>query len=118
MVLLLDDDDGFRETLAELMRHDGHQVLTFADPAYVAPLCTLTGLTALVVDYQMRSEDGVTFADRFHAKYPDLRVVLITGFAGDGFEDRVAARPYLRLCRKPINYGQLSALLPQACSTR
>jgi FixJ family two-component response regulator len=111
MVLLVDDDERFREALAELMRHHGYLVLTFADPAYVPPLRALTGVTGLLVDYQMPKEDGLAFADRFHAAYPNLPVVLITGFAGDGFEEQVAARPYLTLHRKPIDYRQLTAAL-------
>ena len=114
MVLLLDDDDGFREALAELMRRDGHQVLTFAAPTQVPAFTVLTGVTALLVDYQMDGEDGLSFADRFHGTHPALPIVLITGFCEPRFDEQVAARPYLTLQRKPIDYARLVKLLPPA----
>ena len=112
MVLLLDDDDAFREALTELMRRDGYHVLPFANPSQVPPLIVLPGLTALIVDYQMDGENGLSFADRFHGTYPALPIVLISGLHESRFDEQVAARPYLTPQRKPIDYRRLVALLP------
>ena len=34
----------------------------------------------LILDYQMDGEDGLSFADRFHAIHPDVPVVMVTAY--------------------------------------
>lgn len=112
MVLLLDDDDEFRQSLAHLLRDDGYNVLDYSDPEHVPPLNTLPPVTALIVDYEMASEDGISFADRFHAAYPDAPILLVTANVGHGLDRQLYARSWIMLWHKPFNYNQLVATLP------
>ena len=70
MVILLDDDDDFRNALAANLRDDGYTVSHFSRPRDVPPLTSLESVSMLIVDYQMEGEDGLTFADRFHGTHP------------------------------------------------
>lgn len=112
MVLLLDDDDGFRRSLAHLLRDDGYNVLDYSNPGHVPPLNTLAPVTALIVDYEMASESGISFADRFHAAHPDAPVILVTANVGRGLDRQLYARSWIMLWRKPFSYDQLAATLP------
>jgi two-component system C4-dicarboxylate transport response regulator DctD len=110
VILLLDDDDDFRTAVADTLRDDGHEVLEYADPAEV-PLETLARATALMTDYRMPSTDGVAFADRFHAAHPAAPVIVTTSYSTAFLESQVAARPYIHLLRKPMDYPTLIGLL-------
>jgi two-component system C4-dicarboxylate transport response regulator DctD len=112
VVLVLDDDEDFRTALAETLRDDGYEVLDYATPVEV-PLSDLGNIAALVTDYRMPLADGVSFADKFHALHADAPVVLVTSYSTAFLEAEVAARPYVRLMRKPFDYTTLQALLPQ-----
>lgn len=112
MVLLLDDDDDFRSALAANLADDGFRVREFARPADVPPLISLQGLTMLILDYQMSGEDGLSFADRFHAAHADVPVVMVTAYWSDYLDAEVAARDFLTLRRKPVDYDQLAKLIP------
>ena len=112
MVLLLDSDDDFRSALAANLADDGHAVVHFARPRDVPPLATFEELTLLILDYQLDGEDGLSFADRFHASHPRVPVVMVTTYASDRLEAEVAARTFLTLRHKPVDYEELAQLLP------
>jgi DNA-binding NtrC family response regulator len=111
MVLLLDADDDFRSALAANLTDDGHTVVHFARPRDV-PLAALDRLTMLILDYQLEGEDGLSFADRFHASHPRVPVVMVTTYASDRLEAEVATRGFLMLRQKPVDYEELARLLP------
>ena len=111
--MLLDDDEAFRHALAETLRDDGYEVFDYADPTDVPPssLQALDRRPVLITDYRMRSGDGMAFADRFHSLHADAPVIVVTSYSTALLESKVAARPYMRLLCKPIDYGTLVAVL-------
>ena len=110
-ILLLDDDEVFRQALAETLQDDGYRVHAYADPALAPPLTELPEALVLISDYRMRSADGLSYADKFHQDRPNARVVLITSFSTAPLEAEVARRPFMRLLSKPLEYGALLDLL-------
>jgi DNA-binding NtrC family response regulator len=112
MVLLLDSDDDFRAALAANLSDDGYQVVHFARPGDLPSLADLQGLTMLILDYQMEGENGLSFADRFHATHPSVPVVMVTTYASRQLEAAVAARAFITLRRKPVDYEELARMLP------
>lgn len=111
-VLLLDDDRDFRAALAANLEDDGYAVDQFARPADVPALPGLGRPVILIVDLQMSGEDGLSFADRFHAVYPDVPVLMVTAYWSRLVDTEVAARGFITLRRKPIDYDELASLLP------
>jgi DNA-binding NtrC family response regulator len=109
---LLDDDDDFRAALAANLEDDGYVVQQFARPADVPPLGSLGRPSMLIVDYQMSGEDGLSFADRFHAAHPDVPILMVTAYWNQFVDAEVAARGFIALRRKPIDYDELARLLP------
>jgi DNA-binding NtrC family response regulator len=112
LVLLLDDDDDFRSALAANLEDDGYQVQQFTQPADVPPLQGLGRPSMLIVDYQMNGEDGLAFSDRFHAAHPNVPVLMVTAYWSQFVDAEVAARGFITLRRKPIDYDELARLLP------
>jgi DNA-binding NtrC family response regulator len=112
MVLLLDDDRDFRSALAANLADDGIAVREYAHPHEVPPLGSFERLSMLIIDYQLRGEDGLTFADRFHAVHPEVPVVMVTAYWTAHLEAEAARRGYLTLRRKPIDYDEIARLLP------
>ena len=108
VVVVVDDDASFRSGVVALLRDDGHDVREYGDPRDV-PMSMLAAVHVLATDYHMSDVDGVTFADRVHREAPTLPVVLVTAYWTVEVEAAVAARPYLHLCRKPVDYDDLHA---------
>jgi DNA-binding NtrC family response regulator len=115
-ILLIDDDDDFRSGLAENLREDGHEVREYSHPGAIPRVELLGNVTAVIIDYQMREQDGLAFADRFHASFPEVPIVLVTAFWTHNLDAAVAARSYVHLRRKPFDYEDISSLLLRTAS--
>ena len=112
-VVVVDDDASFRSGVAANLEDDGHLVYQYEDPRDV-PTSSLDAAHVVVSDYQMAEVDGITFAEQVHARRPDVSIVLATAYWTVEMEAEVAARPFIRLCRKPVDYDELHALVHQA----
>jgi DNA-binding NtrC family response regulator len=112
-IVLLDDDESFRNALAENLRDDGYHVVEYAAAHEVPPLTALDEVRVVVTDYDLPGTNGLTFADTFHSVYPDVPIILVTGVCTRSLEDQAAARGFVCLLRKPIEYDTLYHLLPQ-----
>jgi DNA-binding NtrC family response regulator len=105
-IVVVDDDETFRIGLAENLRQDGHTVFDRSSPAAVEN--TVLDRTHLVVtDYQMEPLDGLRFADRVRTRRPAMPVLLVTAYATSDLEAEIGRRPWMRLCRKPLDYDDL-----------
>jgi DNA-binding NtrC family response regulator len=110
VVVVVDDDASFRSGVAANLEDDGHVVLQYDDPRKVPP-AELAAAHVVVTDYQMAEIDGLTFADSVHAVRPDAAIVLATAYWTVEIEATVAARGFVQLCRKPMDYDDLHELV-------
>jgi len=113
IVLVVDDDENFRNAVADNLRDDGHPVLESDAPSRLPPLARLEQVALVVTDYQMPASDGLAFADAFHAAHPDVPIVLVSAQWTSDLRIQTAARSFLRVLRKPVDYDDLHALLHQ-----
>ena len=109
-ILLIDNDEDFRQALAENLRDDGHRVLEYPTPVDV-PLDQLEGVDLTITDYLMNGEDGLAFANRFHRSRPGVPVVLVTAYATKLVEQAVKNSGFLSLLHKPLDYGRMERLI-------
>jgi DNA-binding NtrC family response regulator len=112
-IVLLDDDESFRNALAENLRDDGYEVMEYATAREVPPLTALGEVGLVVTDYDMPGTNGLAFADTFHAAYPNVPIIMVTGVCTKSLETQAAARGFVCVLRKPIQYDQLQHLLYQ-----
>lgn len=81
VVLLVDDEQGFRDVLARRLARRGHTVLSAPGGAEaLASLAVNTDVDVIVLDVQMPGMDGLTALSRIKRLRPHLEVVLLTAF--------------------------------------
>ena len=113
-VLVVDDDDLFRQMLTDALRY--HNFIPTAVQGGEEALRELKNGTvdAVIADIKMPGMDGIDLLKRIKAKYPDLPVILITGFLADDFEaigsDAVPADGFLQ---KPFDTSKIIELLEE-----
>ncbi len=82
-LLLVDDEDLVRAGTGEMLRDLGHAVVEAASGEQA--LDALAGglaVDAIVTDYMMPRMNGGELATQIRARYPDLPVLVVTGYAG------------------------------------
>jgi CheY-like chemotaxis protein len=82
MALVVEDDAFQRESLAELLRSEGLEVVECASGAAAELVLVSTGteLRALVIDVELgEGPSGLELAQYAKRKFPDLNVVIVSG---------------------------------------
>ncbi len=80
-VLLVDDEDTLRMSLADDLREAGYDVLDFpAAPPALEYLRTEGGVGAIITDWKMPEMDGMSFLRQARQADPDVLVIVITAY--------------------------------------
>jgi len=82
-VLIADDEDSMRSLVARAIAMDSHETVTAADGAEALDILTgdAGAFDLLLTDIKMPIMDGIALALAAARDFPDLVLLLITGFA-------------------------------------
>ena len=82
-VLIADDEDSMRSLVARAIGMDGHETVTAADGAEALDILNSDerGFDLLLTDIKMPIMDGIALALSATRDFPDLTILLMTGFA-------------------------------------
>jgi PAS domain S-box-containing protein len=120
-VLVVDDEDLERETLAESLEQFGFTVLTAScGTEAIALLAAGEEVEALVTDLSMPGMDGLAVIRSAQEHRPGLPAVLMTGYAGDGAALAVggAITGTFSLLRKPVHIDELADRIQSVIAAR
>ena len=82
-VLIADDENSMRMLVARAIGMDGHDIVTAQDGAEALEILTREGgaFDLLLTDIQMPIMDGIALALSAARDFPELTILLMTGFA-------------------------------------
>ena len=82
-VLIADDEDSMRRLVARAIGMDGHTIVTAQDGAEALEILIREAgaFDLLLTDIQMPVMDGIALALTAARDFPDLTILLMTGFA-------------------------------------
>ena len=82
-VLIADDEESMRTLVARAIAMDGHSIVTAEDGAEALEIIIREGgaFDLLLTDIKMPVMDGIALALAVARDFPDLTILLMTGFA-------------------------------------
>src|SRR5436305_15242961 len=80
-ILIVDDQDMMRDSLAATLARDGHEVVASADPSAALQRLQSTKFDLLITDLRMPKMTGIELLQEARKLRPELPVVLMTAFA-------------------------------------
>ena len=80
MILVVDDEAGYREVLAKMLTKPGHRVVTAADGDEARRLLENCHFDVIISDVFMPKLNGYALAARIRAKDPNMPIILISGY--------------------------------------
>jgi PAS domain S-box-containing protein len=104
-VLVVDDEVTLLETVAEILRIAGYDVVLASSGSAALEAARQQQIGLLVTDLVMPAMDGVTLAERLRSENPDLPVLFITGHAGGELARRLPGDA--TVLRKPFRALEL-----------
>src|SRR5690242_21840988 len=79
-VLLVDDEDEFREVIAERLAESGFRVEQTGTGEQALARLSAFAFDVLVTDLRLPSVDGRQVLDDAFARYPEIIAIVMTGF--------------------------------------
>lgn len=78
-ILVVDDEDGVRESVREVLTDEGYRVLDTADCAQVLNLIKAERPDLVLLDIWMPQMDGIGLLKEIKSQEPDINVVMVSG---------------------------------------
>lgn len=82
-ILVLEDDPNMREILVETLEDEGHEVSGAGSASEAIEISRARPFDLVVADVRMAGMDGIDCLGALKQRFPDLRSVVITGYAND-----------------------------------
>ena len=82
-ILIAEDDTAVREFVSRALRQDGHDITAVGDGQQALNALTKGRFDLLLTDIVMPRLDGIALALKASKDYPDLPVLLMTGYAAE-----------------------------------
>jgi two-component system, NtrC family, response regulator AtoC len=115
-ILVVDDEQLIRWSLAERLRADGYEVVEAATGTQALERVA-DGVDLVLLDYKLPDIDGVTVLRKIKEDDPDILVILLTAFAT--IETAVEAMKIgaYHFANKPFNLDDISVTVAKALET-
>ena len=102
LISIVDDDASLREALAGLVRSLGYEVRDFASAEDFLASGDLEAYACAITDIQMPGMNGFELKRELGNRQSSLPVIMITGRAEPGIEERAISSGACCFLRKPI----------------
>ena len=117
-ILLVDDDEGVRTSLARILRASGQSV-SVAQDGYQALQLVMEGMSPdlLLIDIRMPGMDGVETFEKCREHCPGLVAIFMTAYSSSERTIEAAERGALKVLSKPLEIPSLLELITASLNT-
>ena len=118
-ILLVDDDDGVRGFLKRGLELDGHVVTPAPDGSDALDILIDTGgaFDLVLTDIRMPMMDGIALALAAKRDFPDLPILLMTGYADQRERARNLEAIVVDVLTKPFSLAEARAAVARVLGT-
>lgn len=101
-ILVVDDDDPVRVMLARLLRTQGYTVLQAAHASEARAILDGKRPDLVISDIVMPGESGIELRRGILERWPEIPVILISGYSAEGPAEFAARTPNTTFVQKPF----------------
>jgi two-component system, NtrC family, response regulator HydG len=113
-ILVVDDDTDTCRNMADLFGDRGYRVDAAEGGASALEQARRQPYDVGLLDLRMPGMDGLTLCRRLKYMRPGMVNLIVTGYPGDGLDEKAQAAGASQVLHKPVDFGKLLALVEQA----
>ncbi len=114
-VLIVDDEPDYRGQVETILSWDEHETKTAGSGREAIDVGARYRPDVLIADWMLRNHvHGLHVSETLRMVRPDLRTILITGFASEDLRTEAAAKGILDFIEKPFQAGRIRAAVQAA----
>jgi DNA-binding NtrC family response regulator len=102
MILVVDDDDPVRVMLSRLLRTQGYLVTQADGSGAARELIDAAQPDLVISDIVMPGESGIELRRWIAQRWPELPVILISGYSAEGPAEFASRTPHTNFVQKPF----------------
>ncbi len=113
-VLVVEDEAGAREGLEQVLTMLGYRVTAVGSAAEASALTPADGFDLLLTDYLLPDVPGTDLAEQLRRRWPNMKVVLMSGYAEDEAVRQRISEGRVRFLQKPFDMSTLAREIHEA----
>ena len=117
-ILVAEDEESVRAFVARALENAGHAVTTAADGLQAVDALHRERFDMLVTDIVMPNMDGITLALKATKDWPDMAVLLMTGYAAERQRAHNLEALIHKVISKPFEMRDFLAAVDEALAAR
>ena len=117
-ILIAEDDPAVRQFVARALIHDGHEVHTSDDGLQAIEDLGENTYDLLITDIVMPGLDGIALALKAAKEYPDMAILMMTGFAAERQRAHNLDALIHEVVPKPFSLKQICEAAAEALAMR
>lgn len=114
LICIVDDDEGVRDSLGNLLRATGHAVLTFAGPDEFLGCDAADTASCLVLDVQLEGANGLDFQQALIDNEMPVPVILMSGHGDIPMTVRAMRAGAVTFLPKPFDEEEMLSAIEEA----
>lgn len=114
-VLVVDDDPIFDGLVVDhLTEDDEYHVVSARSGEQALKILEQSSVDVLITDIKMPNKDGFELISHVRQEFPQISVIVVSGFGRPPWLDEAASTGSLQFLDKPVNFARLKKLLRKA----
>jgi DNA-binding NtrC family response regulator len=117
-VLLVEDEQGLRSSLAALLSYNGHEVREASSAREAFAVADAFAPDIVVADWMLKNDlHGLDVLERLSGANPRLRTILITGFPSAQLREAAVRGGVTAFLEKPFDFATFERAVARATAT-
>ncbi len=117
-ILIVDDEQIARENLEHVLRREGYETVSVSDGLAAIGELEKEEFDLVLTDIRMQPVDGLQVLDRARELYPNIEVIVITGYASVSTAVDAMRKGAYYYIPKPYKIDEVRVLVKQAIEKR
>jgi two-component system response regulator AtoC len=106
-ILIVDDEQGIREQITRWLNYEGYKTEQAANAKEALALIRKLNFNVALLDLKLPDMDGFALLEKLHQEYPDICVIILTGFGDEDSPAKARAAGAFDFFAKPIHFESL-----------
>jgi ATP-dependent Lon protease len=117
-VLVVDDEEIARKNLEHILKKENYTVITAASGAEAIEKMEASDFDVVLTDIRMEKVDGIQVLEKAKSRYPDSKVIMITGYASVDSAIETLKKGAFHYIAKPFKIDEIRVTVKQAIAKK